>query len=227
MNKIIQKKSWLILLFVVFIAFAGCKEDLPITNIDPQEEVKPPVQEPKTPVLRFLSFRFNKSLNPELSEDLRATIVDDKVTLLLPETAVGLNLNLIPSFIGEYKTVEVAGKIQTSGVTSQDFNQVITYVLTSSKGTKKTYEVAVKIFTGIPIVWIETENKQAITSKEDYVIGTVKISKTPPFTEGYEGTMRIKGRGNATWTAYPKKPYRIKPIPKSHTVLSWIPNRRY
>ena len=212
MQKLVNK-SWLFLL-LVFIAFAGCNDEGPIIYDDKQEE-KPPESPTKTPVLRFLNFSFNKSLNPQLTEDLRATIVDDKITVLLPETYGEQSLSLIPSFIGEYKTVEVAGKKQTSGVTAQDFHEVITYVLTSDKGVVKNYEVTVKVFTGIPIVWMETENRQAITSKEEYVKGTVTISKSFPFNEGYQGTMRIKGRGNATWISYPKKPYRIKLDTKS------------
>lgn len=215
MNKIILQKSLLFLL-IFFIAFAGCKEEEPFPKIEKPEEVKPPVQDTTPdPVLKISSFKFNKSLNPALTEDIKGIIEDDKITVLLPEPAVDLDLNLIPSFIGVYKSVEVAGVIQTSGVTSHDFSQVITYKLTSSKGKVKTYEVTVKIFTGIPIVRIETENGQAITSKEDYVNGTITISKTPQFGESFQGTMRIKGRGNATWTAYPKKPYRIKLDSKS------------
>ena len=214
MNKISRKKIWLYLLFIIF-TFSECKNDDPFTDNSEQNEEKRPIgKEPATPVLRFLSFSFNKSLNPQLAEDVRGTIVDDKITLLLPETASGIDLNLIPSFIGEYKNVEVAGKVQTSGVTAQNFIQTVNYILTSEKGTTKTYEVTVKVFTGIPIVWIETENREAITSKEDYVKGTVTISKTPPFTEGFEATMRIRGRGNATWS-YAKKPYRIKLDSKS------------
>ncbi len=214
MNKISRKKIWLYLLFIIF-TFSECKNDDPFTdNSEQNEEKRPNDKEPATPVLRFLSFSFNKSLNPQLAEDVRGTIVDDKITLLLPETASGIDLNLIPSFIGEYKSVEVAGKVQTSGVTAQNFIQTVNYILTSEKGTTKTYEVTVKVFTGIPIVWIETENREAITSKEDYVKGTVTISKTPPFTEGFEATMRIRGRGNATWS-YAKKPYRIKLDSKS------------
>lgn len=205
-----QKYFWISFLFV-FISFAGCSDDEPPVIDEPNEEgVKPPEVETVEPVVRFLSFRFNKALNPELTADVRGTIEEDRITVLLPESTINLNLNLIPSFIGEYKSVEVAGNTQTSGVTANNFEQVITYVLTGEKGTVKTYEVRVKVFTGLPIVRIETENRQAITSKEEYVNGTVTISKVAPFTDSFEGTMRIRGRGNATWTGYPKKPYRIK-----------------
>ena len=218
MKKFILNKNLLFILFIV-IAFAGCRgEEVPIIIDDENEEPKPPVPPTKTPVLRFLNFSFNKSLNPQLPGDIRATITDDEIYVLLPETYGDKSLTLIPSFIGEYKSVEVEGEKQTSGVNSHDFKETITYKLTSDKGTVKEYKVNVKIFTGIPIVWVETENKQAITSKEDYVNGTVTISKTHPFTEGFEGTMRIKGRGNATWSAYPKKPYRIK-LDKKSSIL--------
>ncbi|MDR1743582.1 MAG: CotH kinase family protein [Dysgonamonadaceae bacterium] len=209
---------WLYLLFA-FSALAGCSDDDPIVNNGQHEEEQPPETgtgtETGSSVLKLTSFNFNKSLNPQLTEDIRGIIDDDKITVLLPETTPSnIDLNLIPSFVGIYETVKVGSVIQTSGLTVQNFNQTITYILTSSKGTVKNYEVTVKIFTGIPIVWIETENKATIASKDDYVNGTVTVSQTPPFTESYQGTMRIKGRGNATWS-YPKKPYRIKLDSKS------------
>lgn len=64
----------------------------------------------------------------------------------------------------------------------------------------------------IPVVRITTENGAKIESKEDYVNGTVRIedpSKHFSDVDVYEGTMRIRGRGNSTW-GMPKKPYRIK-----------------
>jgi hypothetical protein len=61
--------------------------------------------------------------------------------------------------------------------------------------------------TELPVVYIETEDQRIIDSKEDYVNATMVIK-----TEGkvvHENTLRIRGRGNATWT-YPKKPYKLK-----------------
>lgn len=58
---------------------------------------------------------------------------------------------------------------------------------------------------------ITTEGNRKITgkTKADYVNCTIKIDSD--FNNwDYEGTGKIRGRGNSTWAWYPKKPYRIK-----------------
>lgn len=68
----------------------------------------------------------------------------------------------------------------------------------------------------LPVLYIQTENSAAITSKEDYINATYYLdnmglsdyqsigTKTEPLD------MEIKGRGNYSWTGFEKKPYRIK-----------------
>ncbi len=56
----------------------------------------------------------------------------------------------------------------------------------------------------IPVVNIETENNEPITSKDDYIRATFKIDD-----EVVGKSIKIRGRGNTTW-ALPKKPYQIK-----------------
>ncbi len=68
----------------------------------------------------------------------------------------------------------------------------------------------------LPVLYIQTENSAAITSKEDYINATYYLdnkglsdyqsigSKAEPLA------MEIKGRGNYSWTGFDKKPYRIK-----------------
>jgi hypothetical protein len=200
------KKYFRLALLLVFVSFTGCEGD-----VAEYEEKEISDNEPITPV-RFLSFSFNKSLNPELPQSVKGDIEDNRITIFLSESAS--YKNLIPTFTGEFEKAEVDGKVQVSGITAHDFDKTLIYMLTGKKGTVKTYEVTVRIFTGLPIVWLETEDKQVIGSKENYVNGTVKISKIPAFPEGYEGSMRIRGRGNATWN-YPKKPYHMKLDTKS------------
>lgn len=68
----------------------------------------------------------------------------------------------------------------------------------------------------LPVMVIETENHKAITSKDVYVAGTYYLD--PRGVEGVEAfgsaenplPLQIKGRGNYTWWAFNKKPYRIK-----------------
>ena len=68
----------------------------------------------------------------------------------------------------------------------------------------------------LPVLYIQTENKEPITSKDYYLNATYYLDAIG--LEGYEGigsasaplTMEIKGRGNYSWTGFDKKPYRIK-----------------
>ena len=68
----------------------------------------------------------------------------------------------------------------------------------------------------LPVLYIQTENKEPITSKDYYLNATYYLDAIG--IEGYESigsasaplTMEIKGRGNYSWTGFDKKPYRIK-----------------
>ena len=62
--------------------------------------------------------------------------------------------------------------------------------------------------TNLPDVVIHTTNAATITSKENYVSGTVSIISVGG-TKILTDNLEIRGRGNASWT-FPKKPYRIK-----------------
>ena len=78
------------------------------------------------------------------------------------------------------------------------------------------YSHAISYSGTLPVLHIETEGRQEITSKEDYLAGTYYLdpmgvedieaigSKETPFP------LEIKGRGNYTWRDFDKKPYRLK-----------------
>lgn len=68
----------------------------------------------------------------------------------------------------------------------------------------------------LPVLYINTDNGQAITSKEDYITATAYLDALG--LDGYESVgsvdaplvLQIKGRGNWTWVGFDKKPYRLK-----------------
>ena len=77
-------------------------------------------------------------------------------------------------------------------------------------GTKS---ISQKIYCSkLPVVYIDTEGGQPITSKENYIDATIKIQGNAQYSSSevlYEGATEIRGRGNSTW-GQPKKPYRLK-----------------
>ena len=68
-------------------------------------------------------------------------------------------------------------------------------------------------FSTLPVVYINTEGGQAITSKEKYIDAELVIQGNETYnsktTKLYSGATEIRGRGNSTWSQ-PKKPYRLK-----------------
>ena len=68
----------------------------------------------------------------------------------------------------------------------------------------------------LPIVYLKTNDGKDITSKEEYVTGTIFVDAKG--IAGYENAgsasaplvTELKGRGNWTWNGFDKKPYRIK-----------------
>ena len=64
--------------------------------------------------------------------------------------------------------------------------------------------------TGLPRLDVYTEDGAKIKSKEEYVNCSVSLSETESEFAFENLEAGIRGRGNTTWWAYPKKPYRIK-----------------
>lgn len=67
----------------------------------------------------------------------------------------------------------------------------------------------------LPVVYITTQNSAEITSTENYINATFYIdAKSSGYTSvgsaSSQSAMKIRGRGQASWTNYDKKPYRFK-----------------
>ena len=78
--------------------------------------------------------------------------------------------------------------------------------------------------TSIPSVYVETENQADIVSKEDYINATVKVIEGDNVSEVLN--CEIKGRGNYTWKAYPKKPYKVK-FKEKQSPFGFPPNKKW
>ena len=119
---------------------------------------------------------------------------------------------MVPTFdfVGQKVLVDTITVI--SGETVLDFSKPVIMSVVGNNGIVKDYTVEVMAFTGLPVIYINTEGGQSVTSKEKYLDATIRIVEdicTRASGEVWEDSVRIKGRGNSTWSL-PKKPYKLK-----------------
>lgn len=151
-----------------------------------------------------------------------------KITVL---TKVALKINQEYAAVGESLTVsmvnapedmrctyewKVAGTLKSTGESytpvNEDLEKMLTVTATPSGDYAGAYQASMYI-SKLPVLYVNTENNQAITSKEDYLNGNLKIQGNTQYNTAnvtlYDGAMKIRGRGNTTW-GYDKKPYKVK-----------------
>ncbi len=147
--------------------------------------------------------------NPgRLTEDLVFSVQDTIINAMFP---VGqARDSLIVSFGTTAMTVWVDSALQFSDTTANDFTQPLVYTLMAEDSSIAQYTIRPHTYSGLPVVYVNTEAQAPIASKEEYIdaqvsmianeLGEQKIDQVP---------IRIRGRGNTTWQM-PKKPYKFK-----------------
>lgn len=153
-------------------------------------------------------FEFKAEDNPEvLINDITAEIDGNNILVHIPYIVQNKILKPCISIIGD----NVAFESSTDEYIN--FSEPVKCIVSDERGNNKEYTVMVTAFTGLPIVYIETEGGTEIVSKDDYVNATISIKNdliTRSSKLDLEPTaVRIKGRGNSTWKL-PKKPYKLK-----------------
>lgn len=159
--------------------------------------------------IRFTSFKFLAKNNlVSLISDVEFDIVGDSLLSCFIPYMID-NRSFIPTFECTDAVVKMGEEQVISGETELDCSMPVELKLVS-ENTEKIYKLQVRCFTGLPIVYITTEEEKAIDSKDEYVKGTVRIvSNNVNGIPDFEASMKIKGRGNSTWQL-PKKPYKMK-----------------
>ena len=157
------------------------------------------------------AFSLTKALNATLDSAVTATFVGDTIRLVIPK--VMDVAALIPTFTvsAPRATVTIATAPQTSGVSATSFANDVRYTVTSIGGTTREYVVRVLVWTGLPVVTLNTDGAAPIVSRDLYIPGSVSVygGKDRPEWSFTTVTTQVKGRGNSTWHN-PKKPYRLK-----------------
>ena len=155
----------------------------------------------------IIEFSLLKKNNPVLENDL---IFEINGNNLYNHNTDFLNAdNLIATFRHNGKEVKVDDEIQISDSTKNNFNKILYFDVESINGNIKRYTVKLDIFTKLPIIIIDTENDADITSKEEYINGELTFIGKDYNDPYYKKEIKIRGRGNYTWSL-PKKPFQLK-----------------
>ena len=193
---------------------AGC------TSSSETEEVVPSPSEPsmmdgdsasvEVVAPSLVSVTFKCDANPyQLGEDITCDIVDDSLVIGRIPNVVDNKL-LIPdiTFIGDQILID---GVQYHQGEEYDFRKPVKITLKTATCSKD-YMVYVHSFTGLPVVWIETEGRKDITSKDEYLTASFRLEEgvvTRGAGDVVSESVMIKGRGNSSWD-FAKKPYRLK-----------------
>ena len=117
--------------------------------------------------------------------------------------------NLIASYEYVGSSIQINASEQESGVTTNDFTEPVNITVENSDGDTKSYIIDVTKFTGLPIIYLQTDSFLPIDSKDNYILGDTWVDGGRGFNDFEESPMKIRGRGNSTWE-FPKKPFQMK-----------------
>ena len=207
------------LLYCVFasILLSACSTDLTdvekrLDNLEGEtKSASEQIDELKRKEPQLLSISFlSKDNSMQLVEDVKGEIIGDSIVECWIKNIVNDKL-LIPHFEYTGESVTIDNVSAKSDETQIDFKTPIKLTV-SNQGKTKDYTVYVHSFTGLPVLWIETEGRAEITSKDDYLNAHLKLVedvRTRSAGGVMEADVKIKGRGNSTW-GMPKKPYALK-----------------
>lgn len=185
----------------VLICFSACTDD------DASNNAPPNVIGPQ-----LLNLSFYQKKNPE-------KLVDDVIGQIIGDSVVDC---WIPNLVFDKHLmvdIEGLGGVKING---DPYNEFVAYdfgkpaiVEIHATNRLKTYKVYVHSYTGLPVLWIDTDGRQEIVSKEEYLKAHLKLvenAKTRGAGDILERDVNIKGRGNSTWRYedLKKKPYRLK-----------------
>ncbi len=164
---------------------------------------------------------FSMGMVVQAQEDTLVSMAEE-ITLKINQEYAAVGVPLTVSMVNAPQDMQctyewkVGGLLKATGdsytPSSNDLEKMLTVEATPSGDYAGTYQTSMYI-SKLPVVYVNTEANQAITSKEDYINGELRIQGNVQYNQEnstlYDGTMKIRGRGNTTW-GYEKKPYKIK-----------------
>jgi spore coat protein CotH len=166
------------------------------------------VKEPPAPAPKLSSVSFLLEDNDQLENDIALEEQPEKAFFgRVPFNTSLDGLAATYEFIGS--SIQIDDVEQENGITRNNFTDIVNVKVINKDGDSETYQINITKFTGLPIVYIQTDGSVQIDSKDDYVLGDTNIDGGRDYENFPSAPMKIRGRGNSTWQ-FPKKPFQMK-----------------
>ena len=206
-NSHFQKVFLYVLTIVSMVSFSSCNKNDLDDIYERLDKIESKDVEKDSILLKSFSFLANDN-EQLLLKDVQGTIIGDSIVECWNSHLLSKKI-LVPEIVS-------SGDIKINGIAFQkgqtyDFSKPVSLTI-SNESTAKEYTVYLHSYTGLPVLYIETEGWNDIASKEDYIQSHMRLTEdvaTRAPGETIECDLQIKGRGNSTWSEA-KKPYRIK-----------------
>ena len=166
------------------------------------------VVEPPAPAPKLSSVSFLLEDNDQLENDI--ALEEQPENAFFGRVPFNTSLDGLAAtyeFIGS--SIQINDVEQENGITRNNFTDIVNVKVINKDGDSETYQINITKFTGLPIVYIETDGSVQIDSKDDYVLGDTNIDGGRDYENFPSASMKIRGRGNSTWE-FPKKPFQMK-----------------
>ena len=194
---------------ITFVSVLGCggnsapvSSSVPVNNTPSTTQTTTPAASPSLTTFAFLT-----NQNSQLANDVNLQIIGERITGRSTNNASVKEL--VATFTVTNAQVYVGETLQESGVTVNDFTAPVAYKVMGSDSSELNFTVDLMQFTGLPIIYLNTENNSEIASKDEYINGNIRVVGGRNFPSLELMDMEIRGRGNSTWE-HPKKPYQMK-----------------
>lgn len=146
-------------------------------------------------------FEFLHADNPyQIVEDTRCEIAGDTIVCWISN--IMPDKNLIPRFSYIGKSLTIGGKAAESGVMAFDFKKPQKLTISSDLQTKE-YTIYVYSYTGLPVVWLTTTNREDISASERIYQAKLKLvenARTRGAGDVIEANVRLRAVGPVSWT---------------------------
>ncbi len=222
---------------VLLLLLAGCARK----EVIPEEASKPvlssiSVLEKDLVLLQGGSCELNFTVNsPSYSFNYDVTSSECQVLLRKPGGLLPTGVRIASVAAGQLPGTYTALLADTGGDTAYDENVSLciqispvggAYVSSAAfhvKSERKQPETYTQ--TGLPVVYVDTEARAPIVSKEEYVAASMYILGEGGQEDLQPVTCSVRGRGNTTWS-WPKKPYLVK-LDEKTSVLDMPKHKRW